>query len=61
MENAQVYMTLVSYDSPLSQEQPVTELDGKFYPRADEFIYLRTKITNLSRKSLTAVKIISEQ
>lgn len=50
MENVQIQMSLVSYDSPLSADQPVVEYDGKFYPRPDEFVYLRTKITNVSRE-----------
>ncbi|RDB21392.1 hypothetical protein Hypma_011623 [Hypsizygus marmoreus] len=52
MENALVQMSLVSYEGSSSAEKLVSQHEGKFYPHADEFVCLRTKITNLSLSSL---------
>ncbi|KAF8077925.1 TRAPP II complex [Lyophyllum atratum] len=51
LENAQVQMSLVAYDDSLPTHHPLAERDGKFYPPADQFVYLRTKITNTSPSS----------
>jgi hypothetical protein len=49
MESARITMSLIPHET--SPENCVDALDGKFYPLANEFIYLSTKITNLSRRS----------
>lgn len=51
MENTRVHMSLVSYSNPSKGDEPIIHRGGKYYPPADEFVYLRTKVTNLSRTS----------
>ncbi|KAF5380960.1 hypothetical protein D9615_003973 [Tricholomella constricta] len=51
LENAQVQMWLVAYDSASTTDRSLAECDGKYYPPADEFVYLRTKVTNTSPSS----------
>ncbi|KAG6832127.1 hypothetical protein H0H87_002439 [Tephrocybe sp. NHM501043] len=48
LENAQVQLFLMAYGDSSMHEQPVVEREGKFYPTADEFVYLRVRITNTS-------------
>ncbi|KAG6866933.1 hypothetical protein C0991_003849 [Blastosporella zonata] len=50
LENAQVQLSLVTYPDSSPDDHPLVEREGKFYPPADEFVYLRTRITNTSRK-----------
>ena len=50
MENARISMSLISRDNSRPEGESVAALDGRFYPPANEFVYLRTKITNVSRK-----------
>ena len=51
VETARVKMTLVRYDE-VGQEQlvPVDGTGAKFLPPPNEFVYLRTTVTNLSRE-----------
>ena len=51
VETARVRMSLVRYDDA-GNEQPVSvdPAKTKYLPQANEFVYLRTSITNLSRK-----------
>jgi hypothetical protein len=49
MENVRVHMSLVSYSNLPSTDRPIIHRGGKYYPPADEFVYLRTKVINLSR------------
>lgn len=51
LEDARVHMSLVSYDDSLSADRPTPEAEGKFCPRANEFLYLRMKVTNISCRS----------
>ncbi|KAJ7097903.1 TRAPP II complex [Mycena belliarum] len=48
-ETASIQMSL--YSDIASQKTPHIS-DGKYYPQASEFVYLRTKVTNLSLTSL---------
>ncbi|KAG6850996.1 hypothetical protein H0H93_004483 [Arthromyces matolae] len=48
LEHAWVQMSLTAYEHPSVEGRPVNEHEGKFYPPADEFVYLRVKITNTS-------------
>jgi trafficking protein particle complex subunit 9 len=52
MEKAQVHISLVSYDTLHGITKSVNYYGGKYFPAPQEFVYLRTKITNLSRTSL---------
>lgn len=45
LENAQVLLSLVSYNTTIPS---FNGQNGKSYPPVDEFVYLRTKITNTS-------------
>ncbi|KAJ6496720.1 TRAPP II complex [Mycena vitilis] len=45
-ETASIHMSLHSQDGA------VTSTGGKYYPKSSEFVYLRTKVTNLSLTSL---------
>ncbi|KAJ7452373.1 TRAPP II complex [Mycena galericulata] len=49
-ETASIHMSLFSYVD--SDNIPVPLNDGKYYPQSSEFVYLRTKVTNLSLTSL---------
>ncbi|OBZ75570.1 hypothetical protein A0H81_04217 [Grifola frondosa] len=53
VETARVHMSLVSYDE-VQSATPVTvaQAGGKFLPPPNEFVYLRTKVTNLSSSEL---------
>jgi hypothetical protein len=51
MEKAQIHMSLVSYDTSHDTHKSVNCFGGRYYPPPQEFVYLRTKITNLSRTS----------
>ncbi|KAG6900876.1 hypothetical protein C0993_009994 [Termitomyces sp. T159_Od127] len=51
LENARVQLSLVTYNDSLVDEDVLTERDGKFYPPAEEFVYLRSTITNTSSSS----------
>ncbi|GLB34932.1 putative transport protein Trs120 or TRAPPC9, TRAPP II complex subunit [Lyophyllum shimeji] len=51
LETARVQISLVAYDDSVPSSRPLVERDGKFYPPANEFVYLRTKITNTSSSS----------
>ena len=57
MEKAQVHMSLVCYDSSYGTRKPVTYSGGKYYPAPQEFVYLRTKIVNLSRTSFVSLTL----
>jgi len=50
-ETARAYMSLARYDShdPGLTEHRVVQRGGKYYPRTNQFVYLRTKVTNMSR------------
>ena len=51
VETARVWMTLVSYDEEgNAQPVPVDPTGTKFLPPPNEFVYLRTSLTNLSRE-----------
>ena len=50
VETARVRMTLVSYDEGNAQPVPVDPTGTKFLPPPNEFVYLRTSLTNLSRE-----------
>lgn len=49
MEEARVHMSLVSYNPSHGTDKLVNYRGGKYYPAPQEFVYLRIKITNLSR------------
>ncbi|KAJ7774579.1 TRAPP II complex [Mycena maculata] len=49
-ETASIHMSLDRHEG--SDENPVALHDGKYYPPSSEFVYLRTKVTNLSLTSL---------
>jgi len=49
-ETASIHISLNRHEN--SDKIPVTLNDGKYYPRSSEFVYLRTKVTNLSLTSL---------
>lgn len=52
VETARVRMSLVRYDvDGEEQSVPVDAAGVKFLPPPNEFVYLRTSITNLSRRS----------
>ncbi|KAG5645221.1 hypothetical protein DXG03_006638 [Asterophora parasitica] len=51
LENAQVQMSLVTYEGDATADRTLEERDGKYYPPADEFVYLRTRVTNTSSSS----------
>ncbi|KAG6909694.1 hypothetical protein DXG01_015895 [Tephrocybe rancida] len=46
LENAQVQLSLVAYSS-----DPLREHEGRFYPPADEFVYLRQVFTSVAASS----------
>lgn len=48
-ETGRVHMLLIG-DVDGASEQAVTQRNGKYYARANEFVYLRTKVTNMSCK-----------
>jgi hypothetical protein len=50
-ETARVNMSLVRYDSSdqSSAEHKIIHKGGKYMPRPNEFVYLRTQVINLSR------------
>ncbi|KAG6879987.1 hypothetical protein C0992_008580 [Termitomyces sp. T32_za158] len=51
-ENARVLLSLVTYnDSSVDDDDALIEHEGKFYPPAEEFVYLRATITNTSPSS----------
>ncbi|KAI0362223.1 hypothetical protein OH77DRAFT_1416447 [Trametes cingulata] len=53
VETARVRMTLVRYDEEGNAQQvPVDPPGSKFLPTSNEFVYLRTSITNLSPSEL---------
>lgn len=58
-EMARTAMSLVQYDDAAScaEEVEILHHGGKYYPPANEFVYLRTKVTNLSRTWLLFVLI----
>ena len=58
MDKAQVHMSLVSYDSLYGTHKLVAYFGGKYYPAPQEFVYLRTKIINLSRTSFVDLRLI---
>ena len=49
-ETARVEMTLVRYEDGTATPVLVDPSGSKFLPPPNEFVYLRTKVTNLSRK-----------
>ncbi|KAG6814362.1 hypothetical protein H0H92_010948 [Tricholoma furcatifolium] len=51
LEKAKVQLSLLTYTNPLSDDGGLVEHEGKFYPPIDEFVYLRTRITNASPSS----------
>ncbi|KAF9464726.1 TRAPP II complex [Collybia nuda] len=51
MTKSRIDMSLVSYSNSSTEDTPITYRSGKYYPRTDEFVYLRIKVTNLSPSS----------
>ena len=49
-ETARVQMSLVRYEDGVATPVPVDPSGSKYLPPPNEFIYLRTKVTNLSRE-----------
>lgn len=49
-ETARVQMSLVRYVHDTAMPVPVDPSGSKYLPPPNEFVYLRTKVTNLSRK-----------
>lgn len=50
-EPAEVRMSLVRYDGSGDEPTVIVQKGGKCLPPANEFLYLRTIVTNLSRLS----------
>lgn len=46
LENARVQLSLVIYNEASIDDEALIEREGYYYPPAEEFIYLRTTITN---------------
>jgi len=49
-ETASIVMSLHRQEDP--DKLPITSTGGKYHPPSSEFVYLRTKVTNLSLTSL---------
>jgi hypothetical protein len=48
-ETARVTMSLVEYDDSGLIEKAIIQKGGKYLPRPNEFVYVQTRVINLSR------------